>query len=209
MQITAAMVKELRERTGVGPLDCKKALQEHDGDLDAAARYLREKGLAKADKKASRTANEGVVQTYQHFNGRIAVMVEVNCETDFVANTEQFQTFARDVSLHIANMAPRYVTRTEVPEAEFDAEREVQRNRALEEGKPEHIVDKMVEGRMDKFFEEIVLMEQPFIKDDSVTIEDLRKDLVASIGENIVVRRFMRYEVGETLAGEDGSEGDE
>ncbi len=197
MQITANMVKELRDMTGVGPLDCKKALEANEGDLKAAAEFLREKGLAKAAKKASRAANEGIVQTYQHFNGRLSVIVEVNCETDFVANTEQFQDFAKDVALHIANLAPKYVTREEVPAAVIEAERDFQRRRALEEGKPEHIVDKMIEGRLEKFYEEIVLLEQPFIKDDSKNIEDLRKETVASVGENVVIRRFVRFELGE------------
>ncbi|MCB9438485.1 MAG: translation elongation factor Ts [Anaerolineales bacterium] len=201
MTITATLIKELRERTGVGPLDCKKALEQHNGDIDAAARYLREKGLAKADKKASRVANEGVIQSYQHFNGRIAVLVEVNCETDFVAKTEQFQAFARDIALHIANMAPTCVTREEVPADLLERERSIQRERVLQEGKPENVVDKIVDGRMDKFFEEIVLMEQSFIKDDSKTIEDLRKETVAAIGENVVIRRFVRYELGETDEG--------
>lgn len=201
MTITATMIKELRERTGVGPLDCKKALEQYNGDIDAAARYLREKGLAKADKKASRVANEGVIQSYQHFNGRIAVLVEVNCETDFVAKTEQFQTFARDIALHIANMAPRCVSRAEVPAELLEQERAVQRERALQEGKPANVVDKIVDGRMDKFFEEIVLMEQFFIKDDTKTIEDLRKETVAAVGENVVIRRFVRYELGETDEG--------
>jgi elongation factor Ts len=191
------MVKELRDMTGVGPLDCKKALEANEGDLKAAAEFLREKGLAKAAKKASRAANEGIVQTYQHFNGRLSVVVEVNCETDFVANTDQFQEFAKDVALHIANLAPKYVTREEVPQSILEAERDFQRRRALEEGKPEHIVDKMVDGRIEKFYEEIVLMEQPFIKDDSKRIEDLRKETVAAVGENVVVRRFVRYELGE------------
>lgn len=197
MEITAKMVKELREMTGVGPLDCKKALQENDGDMDKAVEYLRQKGLATAGKKAGRAANEGVIEIYQHHNGRLGVIVEVNCETDFVANTDGFKDFAREVSLQIANMAPRYVTRDQVPQAEVDAERELQRKRALEEGKPEHIIDKMIDGRMDKFFEEIVLMEQAYIKDDKKSIEDLRKDVVASLKENIVVRRFVRFEIGE------------
>ena len=197
MGITAQMVKELRERTGVGPLDCKKALEQFNGNMDQAANFLREKGLARAAKKAGRAANEGVIQTYQHHNKRLAVMVEVNCETDFVAATDSFQTFARDVALQIANMAPRYVHRQDVPEGEVTAERDVQRGRALQEGKPENVADKIVEGRMDKFFAEIVLMEQEFIKDDSLTIEDLRKQVVAEVGENIVVRRFARFELGE------------
>jgi elongation factor Ts len=208
VQISATMVKDLRDRTGVGPLDCKKALELHDGDMEAAARYLREKGLAKADKKATRTANDGIVQTYQHFTGRIAVIVEVNCETDFVAKTDAFTSFARDIALHIANMAPKYVKREDVPASILAAEREIQRQRVLAEGKPEPIADKIVEGRLDKFYEEIVLLEQPFIKDDTKTVEELRKELVATTGENIVIRRFVRFELGETEsnADNDGSE---
>jgi elongation factor Ts len=197
MDITAQMVKELRERTGVGPLDCKKALEQYDGDMEQAASYLRDKGLAKAVKKAGRSANEGIIQTYQHHNGRFGVMVEVNCETDFVASTDQFQNFAKDLALHIANLAPEYVLRENVPQAVIAAEREMQRRRALEEGKPENVADKIVEGRMEKFFAEIVLMEQPFVKDDKVTIEDLRKQAVAELGENILIRRFARFALGE------------
>jgi elongation factor Ts len=197
MTITAQMVKELRERTGVGPLDCKKALEEYKGDMEAAANYLREKGLAKAIKKAGRAANDGVIQIYQHHNGRLGVMVEVNCETDFVAKTPQFQAFAKDVAIQIANLAPRYVLREEIPASVIEAEREVQRKVALEEGKPANIVEKVIEGRMEKFFAEIVLMEQPFVKDDEKKIEDLRKQAVAELGENIVVRRFARFELGE------------
>lgn len=209
VQITAQMVKELREMTGVGPADCKKALEEFGGDLQKAANYLREKGLAKASKKAGRAANEGLVQTYQHHNGRLAVVVEVNCETDFVAKTAAFQQFARDVALHIANLAPKYVTREEVPQAVIEAERGIQVKIAQEEGKsrPANIIEKMVDGRMEKFFAEIVLLEQPFIKDDSKTIEDLRKATVASVGENVVVRRFIRYELGEV--GDTAAEGEE
>lgn len=195
--ITAQMVKELREMTGVGPLDCKKALEANEGNMQKAADYLREKGLATAAKKAGRAANEGVIEVYQHFNGRLGVMVEVNCETDFVAATDAFKNFARDVALHIANLAPEYVTREQVPQAVIEAERQIQRRRALEEGKPENVVDKMIEGRMEKFFEEIVLMEQPFIKDDKKSIEDLRKEVVAEVKENVVVRRFARFELGE------------
>jgi elongation factor Ts len=197
MEITAQMVKELRERTGVGPLDCKKALEQFNGDMDKAANYLREKGLAKAVKKAGRAANEGIIQTYQHHNGRLAVVVEVNCETDFVAKTDAFQTFARDLAMHIANLAPQYLTREEVPAEVIAAERETQRKVTLAEGKPEAVADKIVDGRMNKFFEEIVLMEQPFIRDDKLTIEDLRKQVVAEVGENVVIRRFARFELGE------------
>ncbi len=196
-QITAQMVKELREMTGVGPLDCKKALEASDGDMQKAADFLREKGLATAAKKAGRAANEGIIEIYQHHNGRLGVMVEVNCETDFVAATQGFKTFARNVALHIANLAPEYVRREDVPQAVIQAERELQLRRALEEGKPQNIAEKMVEGRMDKFFEEIVLMEQPFIMDDKKSIEDLRKEVVAELKENVVVRRFARFELGE------------
>lgn len=197
MEITAQMVKELRERTGVGPLDCKKALEQFNGDMDKAANYLREKGLAKAVKKAGRAANEGVIQTYQHHNGRLAVLVEVNCETDFVAKTAAFQNFARDVAMHIANLAPKYMTREDVPAEVMAAEREAQRKITLAEGKPEAVADKIVDGRMNKFFEDVVLMEQTFVKDDKITIEDLRKQVVAEVGENVVIRRFARFELGE------------
>lgn len=197
MEITAQMVKELRERTGVGPLDCKKALEQFNGDMEKASNYLREKGLAKAVKKAGRAANEGIIQTYMHHNARVGVLVEVNCETDFVAKTDAFRNFAKDLALHIANLAPKYLTRSEVPQEVINAERELQQKRAVEEGKPPHVAEKIAEGRMEKFFGEIVLMEQPFLKDDHVTIEDLRKQVVAEVGENIVIRRFARFELGE------------
>jgi elongation factor Ts len=197
MEITAQMVKELRERTGVGPMDCKKALQENNGDMEAAANYLREKGLAKAVKKAGRAANEGLVEIYRHHNSRLGVMVEVNCETDFVAKTPAFANFAKEVALHIANLAPLYVRREEVPQSILEAERDIQRRRALDEGKPANVVDKMVDGRIEKYYAEIVLMEQPYIKDDKVTIEELRKQVVAEVGENVVIRRFSRFELGE------------
>lgn len=197
MEITAQMVKDLRDRTGVGPLDCKKALQEFNGDMDAAEKFLREKGMAKAGKKAGRAANEGVIQVYQHHDGRLGVLVEVNCETDFVAKTDAFQQFAKDVALQIANLAPQYVSREDVPAAQVEAERASQRERALNEGKPENVVDKIVDGRMSKFYEELVLLDQPFIKDDSLTMEDLRKQAVADIGENVIIRRFARFALGE------------
>jgi elongation factor Ts len=198
MQITAQMVKELREATGAGPLDCKKALEANDGDMQKAVDYLREKGLARAAKKlgAGRAMNEGVIETYLHFNRRLGVMVEVNCETDFVANTEQFRTFAKEIALHIANLKPEYVRREQVPEAVVQAEREIQRRRALEEGKPEAVVDKIVEGRMDKFYQELVLMEQPYLKDDSKTISQLLAETVAEVGESIEISRFACFELG-------------
>lgn len=197
MTITAKMVKELRDMTGVGPLDCKNALEQFNGDMAKAADYLREKGLAKAAKKAGRATNEGIIHSYMHHNNRLGVMVELNCETDFVANTEQFNNLAHDVALQIANLNPLYVKRDDVPEAVFEAERDLQRRRALDEGKPENVVDKIVDGRMSKFYEEIVLLEQPFIKDDTVTIGDMITRTIAELGENISVSRFARFAVGE------------
>jgi len=199
MAITAQMVKDLREATGAGPLDCKKALELNDGDINKAVEYLREKGLAKAAKKlgAGRTMNEGLVQVYSHFNKRLGVIVEVNCETDFVANTDKFQAFARNVALHIANLAPEYVTREDVPEAVVKAERELQLRRISEEGKPPQVAEKIVEGRMNKFFEEIVLMEQTFLMDDSMNVTQALAQTVAEVGESIQIRRFARFALGE------------
>ncbi len=198
MAITAQQVKELREMTGVGPLDCKKALEQFDGDLQKAADYLREKGLAKAAKKAGRATNEGIVHIYLHHNGRLGVMVELNCETDFVAKTPQFHELANDIALQIANLAPKYIRREDIPEAELEAERDLQRRRAREEGKPDSVIDKIIEGRMSKFYEELVLLDQPFIKDDSVTIGAMITQAIASLGENITVGRFARFAVGES-----------
>ncbi|QPC83424.1 translation elongation factor Ts [Phototrophicus methaneseepsis] len=197
--ITAAMVKELREMTGAGPLDCKKALEENDGDLQKAAEYLREKGIAKAQKKLGkgRTMNEGVVEVYQHFNKRLAVIVEVNCETDFVANTDQFQSFAKDVALHISSMRPHYVKREDVPADKLEYERNLQLRAEDLEGKPENIKEKIVEGRLDKWFKDIVLMEQEFLKDDSKTIAQLLEETVAAIGESVQISRFSVFALGE------------
>jgi len=199
MAITGQMVKDLREATGAGPLDCKKALEQFDGDFTKAAEHLREKGLAKAIKKlgAGRNMNEGVVTSYVHHNQRIGVLVEVNCETDFVARTPQFQQFARDLALHIANLSPEYVRREDVPEAIIQAEREFQKRRAIDEGKPEAVAEKIVEGRMTKFYEEIVLMEQSFIKDDTKTVSQLLHETVGAIGESVEIRRFARFALGE------------
>jgi elongation factor Ts len=197
MAITAQMVKELRDMTGVGPLDCKNALEQFNGDMQKAADYLREKGLAKAAKKAGRVTNEGIVHAYLHHNNRLGVILELNCETDFVAKTDEFRTLANDIALQIANLAPQVVKREDVPQAAVNAERDLQRRRALEEGKPENVVDKIVDGRMNKFFEERVLLEQPFIKDDSKTIGDLITQAIAELGENITISRFARLAVGE------------
>ncbi len=207
VQITAQMVKQLREATGAGPLDCKKALEAHEGDMEKAMEFLREKGLARAAKKlgAGRTMNEGVVATYVHHDKRLAAMVEVNCETDFVAKTPQFQEFAHNLAVHIASMSPEYVKREDVPEAVVQAERELQLRRAMEEGKPEHIAEKMVQGRLNKWFEDIVLMEQAFFKDEDKTIADLLNEAVAELGESIQIRRFVRFVVGED-ADDDGAD---
>ena len=197
MAITATQIKELREATGVGFLDCRKALEEADGDFDKAVDFLRERGLAKAAKRADREASEGVLDLYDHGNGRVGVMVEVNCETDFVARSESFRTFSHDVSLQIAAASPQWVLEEDIPQEVLDHEAEIARNRALEEGKPENILDRIVEGRLRKFKEEVVLMNQPFIKDEDKTIEQYLHETIASIGENIVIRRFVRWEIGE------------
>lgn len=199
MAISAAQVKELREKTGAGMMDCKKALTEANGDMDKAIEILREKGLAAAAKKAGRVAAEGLVEAYIHAGGRIGVLVEVNCETDFVAKTEEFRSFVRDIAMQIAAMNPKYIKRDEVPAEEVDKEREILRTQALNEGKPEHIVEKIVEGRLEKYFKEVCLLEQPFIKDGDKTIDQLVKEMIARIGENITVRRFARFELGEGI----------
>jgi elongation factor Ts len=198
--ITAQMVKELRERTGAGMMDCKAALQEAGGDLDKAIDILRVKGQASAAKRGGRGAAEGVVSTYVHANGKIGVLVEVDCETDFVARTDQFQEFGRDVALHIAAAAPRYVSEEEVPEEAREAELRVLREQAASEGKPEAVQEKIVEGRLRKWLEEVVLLEQTHVNEDKhggKTIEALRTELAASTGENVVIRRFARFQVGE------------
>ena len=197
--ITAAMVKELRETTGAGMMNCKKALVHTEGDKDKAVDFLREKGLAAAAKKAGRVAAEGVVTSYIHAGGKIGVLVEVNCETDFVANTDEFKEFAREIAMQIAAANPTYVTRDEVDTKELDHEREVLRVQALEEGKPEKIVEKMVEGRIEKYYKEVCLLEQPFIKDTDQNIEGFVKAQIAKVGENISIRRFVRYQLGEGI----------
>lgn len=199
MAITAASVKELRERTGAGMMDCKKALVETDGDLEKAIEYLREKGLAKAAKKAGRVAAEGLVESYIHLGGRIGVLVEVNCETDFVAKTDDFKALVKDIAMHIAAAKPEFVSREEVPQSAIEHEKTIYRQQMLNEGKPEKIVDKIVEGKIDKYFEEVCLLEQPFVKDTDKTISQLLTEKVAKIGENIVIRRFVRYERGEGI----------
>ncbi|MDF2565068.1 MAG: Elongation factor Ts [Massilibacillus sp.] len=197
--ITAAMVKELREMTGAGMMDCKKALGETEGNIEKAVDFLREKGLAAAAKKAGRIAAEGVVEAYIHGGGRIGVMVEINCETDFVAKTDDFKELARDVAMQIAATNPLFVRREDVDPTVIEHEREVFRAQALNEGKPEKIVEKMVVGRIEKYYKEICLMEQSFIKDPDQTISQIINGKISKIGENISVRRFTRYQLGEGI----------
>ena len=199
MSVTPQMVKELRERTGAGMMDCKNALLESKGDIEQAIDVLRKKGLASAAKKAGRVTAEGAVASYIHAGGKIGVLVEVNCETDFVARTDEFQELVRDIAMHIAAADPRFVRREEVTADVLDRERAVQREKTLAEGKPEKVVDKIVEGRMEKFFAEQVLLEQPFVKDPDKTVGDLVTAKVAKIGENIQVRRFSRFKLGEGI----------
>ena len=197
--ISAQMVKELRETTGAGMMDCKKALVETNGDMEKAVDYLREKGLAAAAKKSGRVAAEGVVESYIHGAGKIGVMIEVNWETDFVAKTPEFHSFVRDLAMQVAAANPQYLSRTEVPAAIIEHEREILRAQALNEGKPEKIVDKMVDGRVEKFYKDNCLLEQTFIKDPDKSVTDVVNAQISKIGENIVVRRFVRYQMGEGL----------
>jgi elongation factor Ts len=197
MSISAKEVMQLRERTGAGIMDAKKALQETGGDMEKAVDFLRAKGAAKAAKRSEKSANEGVIGSYVHFDNKTAAMVEVNCETDFVANTDQFQGLARDLALHVASSAPLAVSRDEIPEEEVERERKVYAEQAREEGKPEHIAEKIVEGRLQKFFKENTLLAQPFVKDPDKTIEDLITEVSAQTGEKIEVARFARFKIGE------------
>ena len=197
--ITAEMVKQLRESTGAGMMDCKKALTDANGDMNKAVELLRERGIAKAVKKSGRVAAEGIVDAYIHGDGRIGVLVEVNTETDFAAKNEDFKAFVRDIAMQIAAARPEYVRREEVPAEVIEKEKEILRAQALNEGKPEKIVDKMVEGRLDKFYKEVCLLEQPFIKDPDKTIQDILTEKIATIGENITIRRFVRFEKGEGI----------
>lgn len=199
----AKLVKELRQKTGAGMMDCKRALVEKKGNIEEAIAFLREKGLSDTNKKAGRIAAEGIVDSYIHMGGKIGVLVEVNCETDFVAKNDGFKNFVRDIAMHIAATNPLYITKEEVPAAEIDKEKEILRNQALNEGKPEKIVDRMVEGRISKYYKEICLMEQPFVKNPDITVGDLLKEQIMTIGENVKIRRFVRYGMGEGLAKKD------
>ena len=195
-----AQIKELRERTGAGILDCKNALVETDGDIEKAVDWLRTKGIAKAAKKAGRTATEGLIAAYIHAGGKIGVLLEINCETDFAARGEAFQTLVKDISMHIAASAPEYVAIADVDPAALAHERAVQKARVIEEGHPEKFADNIVEGRMRKYYEDVCLLEQKFVRDDSKTVRDVMTDAIALIGENIQLRRFTRYVLGEGLA---------
>jgi elongation factor Ts len=197
--VTAAMVKELRERTGAGMLDCKKALVECEGDMEKAIDFLREKGLAAAAKKAGRITAEGVVDSYIHLGGRIGVLIEVNCETDFVAKTDDFKEFVKNMAMQVAASSPLYVRREDVPKDVIDHEKDILKQQALNEGKPEKIVEKMVEGRIEKYFKEVCMLEQPYIRDPDKSVQDILKETIAKLGENISIRRFTRYQMGEGL----------
>ncbi|SNX55489.1 translation elongation factor Ts [Thermoanaerobacterium sp. RBIITD] len=197
--ITAQQVKELRERTGAGMMDCKRALTDSNGDIEKAIDLLRERGLAAAAKKAGRVANEGLVESYVHGGGRIGVLVEVNCETDFVANTDDFKSFVKEICMQIAAANPQYIKKEDVPQEVLDKEREILRVQSLNEGKPEKVIEKIIEGRLEKFYKENCLLEQLYIRDDKKTIKDLLNETIAKLGENIIIRRFARFERGEGI----------
>lgn len=197
MEVSAAAVKNLREKTGAGMMDCKKALAESGGDLDKAVDYLRQKGLAAASKKASRTASDGAIGAYVHPGGKIGVLVELNCETDFVARTPEFQNLLKDIAMQIAAANPRYIRPEDVPTGDLEKEREIYRRQALESGKPEKVVDKIVDGKIDRFYSEVCLLEQSFIKNPDRKVSEVLTDAVARLGENIQVKRFSRYQLGE------------
>ena len=199
MEVTTALVKELRERTQAGMMDCKKALLATDGNIEKAVEYLREKGLSAAVKKAGRVASEGMVDSYIHMGGKIGVLLEVNCETDFVAKTDTFKNLCHDLALQIAASNPLFVSKQDVPQENLDKEREILRAQALNEGKPEKIVDRMVEGRIEKYYKEVCLLEQPFVKNPDITVQALVNETALASGEKISVRRFTRYERGEGI----------
>ncbi len=197
MEITSKMVKELRDMTNAGMMDCKKALKETDGDFEAAVKFLREKGLSSAAKRAHKAANEGQIFSYIHSNNKLGVIVELNCETDFVAKTDEFQTLGRNLAMQVAAAAPMVVNREDIPEDMLAKEMEIFRNQAIESGKPEKVLDKIVEGKVEKFYSEVVLLEQAFIKDDKVKVEELLKETIGKLGENMIIKRFARFQLGE------------
>jgi elongation factor Ts len=197
MAITTSQIKELREVTGAGVMDCRKALEQANGDFNMAVEFLREKALATAEKRSDRVSSEGTVELYSHGNGRVGVMVEVNCETDFVARSEAFRRFAHEIALHIAASAPRYLSPDQIPAEVLEHEHEVARNLALEEGKSENVIPRIIDGRIEKFKDETCLLRQPYIRDETITVEQLLLQNVAAIGENVIIRRFARWELGE------------
>ena len=205
-EITAQLVKQLRERTGAGMMECKSALTETKGDLPEAEVVLRKRGITSAVKKASRTTKQGLIGTYIHHGGQLGVLVEVNCESDFVARTDDFQGLVHDLAMHIAAADPQFIRKEDVTPAALEKEKDIQRARALAEGKPEKIIDKIIEGRLSKFYEEICLLEQPFVKENTLTIDQLIKTKIAKLGENIVVSRFVRFKVGDAPATGSGGE---
>jgi elongation factor Ts len=196
-EIPASQVKQLREITGAGMMECKKALQESGGDLDRAQEILRERGLAGVEKRKGRVAGDGIVESYIHGEGRIGVLVEINCETDFVARTEEFRELAREVAMQVAAQSPRWVSRDEVPDDVIESERKVYAERARQLGKPENVLDKIVDGMLDSFYKETVLLDQPYIREGSKSVDDLVKEVASKVGENVVIRRFVRYQLGE------------
>ncbi|HAG51475.1 MAG TPA: elongation factor Ts [Deltaproteobacteria bacterium] len=197
MEISAEMVRELREKTGAGIMDCKKALAASKLNFEEAVTFLREKGLASATKRADKATSEGIVGSYIHAGGKVGVLVEVNCETDFVAKTDEFQSFAKDIAMHIAALNPQYVKREDIPQDVIGKERAIYRTQALESGKPEKVVEKMVDGKIEKFFQEVCLLEQSFVKNPDITVKGLLTDIMAKLGENMAVKRFVRFKVGE------------
>ncbi len=199
MEITAKMVKDLRDKTGAGMMDCKEALQASNGDFEKSIEYLRKKGMSAATKRSSKAAKEGAIASYIHMQGRIGVLVEINCETDFVAKTDDFKTLTKDIAMHIAASNPTYVKSDEISEAVLNKEREIYRTQVLAEGKPEKVVDKIVEGKLKKYYEDVCLLDQKFIRDPNMTVGTLLNNLIAKTGENIIIRRFVRYQLGEEL----------
>jgi elongation factor Ts len=200
MEISLELVKDLRQRTGAGIVDCKSALQEAKGNIETAIDYLRKKGLATAAKKAGRIATDGLVGSYIHAGGKMGVLVEINCETDFVAKTEDFQSFAKNIAMHIAAANPQYIKREDVPAEILDKERDIYRTQALESGKPTKVIDKIVEGKLERFYSETCLLEQTYIRDSDLTIKEVLDAMIGKIGENISIRRFARFQLGEGLS---------
>ena len=200
MEISIELLKDLRQRTGAGVIDCKAALQEAQGNMEGAIDYLRRKGLATAAKKAGRIATDGLVSSYIHAGGKMGVLVEINCETDFVAKTEDFQTFVKNIAMHIAAASPQYIRREEIPEEVLERERAIYRTQAQDSGKPQKVIDKIVEGKMERFYSEVCLLEQTYVRDSDLTIKELQDAMIAKVGENITIRRFARFQLGEGLS---------